>query len=44
MWLAISRTVLADVPGWAVIEDVDEPSAITTPVTVEGPPVPPCDK
>lgn len=26
----VSRTVLADVPGWRVIEAVDEPSAITT--------------
>jgi pyridoxal 5-phosphate dependent beta-lyase len=25
-----SRTVLADVPGWRVVEAVDEPSAITT--------------
>ena len=26
----LSRTVLADVPGWRVVEAVDEPSAITT--------------
>jgi pyridoxal 5-phosphate dependent beta-lyase len=26
----VSRTVLADVPGWRVVEEVDEPSAITT--------------
>jgi pyridoxal 5-phosphate dependent beta-lyase len=26
----ISRTVLADVPGWAVVEEVEELSAITT--------------
>lgn len=26
----ISRTVVADVPGWRVVEAVDEPSAITT--------------
>jgi hercynylcysteine S-oxide lyase len=32
----ISRTVLADVPGWAVIEEVEEPSAITTLAPVEG--------
>lgn len=27
---AQTRTVLADVPGWQVVESVDEPSAITT--------------
>ncbi len=32
----ISRTVLADVPGWAVVEEVEEPSAITTLVPVGG--------
>jgi pyridoxal 5-phosphate dependent beta-lyase len=32
----ISRTVLADVPGWRVVEGVDEPSAITTLVPVDG--------
>ena len=32
----ISRTVLADVPGWAVIEEVEEPSAITTLAPVGG--------
>ena len=32
----ISRTTLADVPGWAVVEEVDEPSAITTLVPVDG--------
>jgi pyridoxal 5-phosphate dependent beta-lyase len=32
----ISRTALADVPGWAVIEEVEEPSAITTLAPVEG--------
>jgi pyridoxal 5-phosphate dependent beta-lyase len=26
----VSRTVLADVPGWRVVEEIDEPSAITT--------------
>jgi hercynylcysteine S-oxide lyase len=26
----VSRTVLAEVPGWRVVEPVDEPSAITT--------------
>lgn len=33
-WLAevgaVTRTALADVPGWRVVESVDEPSAITT--------------
>lgn len=33
---ALSRTVLAEVPGWAVIEKVDEPSAITTLAPVDG--------
>jgi len=33
---AISRTVLADVSGWAVVEQVDEPSAITTLAPVAG--------
>ena len=32
----ISRTVLADVPGWAVVEEVGEPSAITTLAPVDG--------
>jgi pyridoxal 5-phosphate dependent beta-lyase len=32
----ISRTVLADLPGWAVIEEVEEPSAITTLAPVDG--------
>ena len=32
----ISRTVLADVPGWAVVEEVEEPSAITTLAPVDG--------
>ncbi|SOX56430.1 ergothioneine biosynthesis PLP-dependent enzyme EgtE, partial [Mycobacterium ahvazicum] len=32
----ISRTTLADVPGWAVLEEVEEPSAITTLAPVEG--------
>lgn len=32
----ISRTTLADVAGWAVIEEVGEPSAITTLVAVDG--------
>ena len=32
----ISRTALADVPGWVVVEEVGEPSAITTLVPVEG--------
>jgi pyridoxal 5-phosphate dependent beta-lyase len=30
------RTVLADVPGWRVVELVDEPSGITTLVPVDG--------
>ena len=32
----ISRTTLADVAGWAVVEEADEPSAITTLVPVDG--------
>jgi len=32
----ISRTVLADVPGWAVVEEVGELSAITTLAPVDG--------
>lgn len=32
----ISRATLADVPGWAVVEEVDEPSAITTLAPVDG--------
>jgi hercynylcysteine S-oxide lyase len=32
----ISRTVLADVPGWAAVEEVEEPSAITTLAAVDG--------
>ncbi len=31
-----SRTVLANVPGWRVVEAVDEPSAITTLTPLEG--------
>ncbi|MEE6177171.1 ergothioneine biosynthesis PLP-dependent enzyme EgtE [Mycobacterium sp. 050134] len=31
-----SRTTLADVAGWAVVEEVDEPSAITTLAPVDG--------
>ncbi|BBX46848.1 ergothioneine biosynthesis PLP-dependent enzyme EgtE [Mycobacterium cookii] len=31
-----SRTVLADVPGWRVVEPVDEPSAITTLAPTDG--------
>jgi pyridoxal 5-phosphate dependent beta-lyase len=26
----LTRTVLAEVPGWAVVEPVDEPTALTT--------------
>ncbi|OBF74633.1 ergothioneine biosynthesis PLP-dependent enzyme EgtE [Mycobacterium sp. 852002-51613_SCH5001154] len=33
---ATSRRVLADVAGWAVVEEVDEPSAITTLAPVDG--------
>ncbi|MCA2249551.1 ergothioneine biosynthesis PLP-dependent enzyme EgtE [Mycobacterium intracellulare] len=32
----LSRTVLADVAGWAVVEEVEEPSAITTLVPTDG--------
>jgi hercynylcysteine S-oxide lyase len=32
----ISRGALADVPGWAVVEEVEEPSAITTLAPVDG--------
>ncbi|MCW2663234.1 MAG: ergothioneine biosynthesis PLP-dependent enzyme EgtE [Mycobacterium sp.] len=32
----ISRTTLADVPGWSVVEEVEEPSAITTLAPVDG--------
>jgi hercynylcysteine S-oxide lyase len=32
----LSRTVLADVPGWGVVEAVDEPSAITTLTPING--------
>jgi pyridoxal 5-phosphate dependent beta-lyase len=32
----VSRTVLADVRGWQVVESVDEPSAITTLAPVDG--------
>jgi hercynylcysteine S-oxide lyase len=33
---AATRTALADVPGWRVMEAVDEPSAITTLAAVDG--------
>ena len=33
---SISRTTLADVPGWAVVEEAEEPSAITTLASVDG--------
>ncbi|BBX63932.1 putative hercynylcysteine sulfoxide lyase [Mycobacterium saskatchewanense] len=33
---SVSRTTLADVAGWAVVEEVDEPSAITTLAPVDG--------
>ncbi|BBZ50620.1 ergothioneine biosynthesis PLP-dependent enzyme EgtE [Mycobacterium heidelbergense] len=32
----ISRAVLADVPGWAVVEEAEEPSAITTLAPADG--------
>ncbi len=32
----VSRTVLADVRGWRVVESIDEPSAITTLAPVDG--------
>jgi hercynylcysteine S-oxide lyase len=32
----ISRTVLGEVPGWAVFEEAEEPSAITTLTPVDG--------
>ncbi|GBG35956.1 ergothioneine biosynthesis PLP-dependent enzyme EgtE [Mycobacterium montefiorense] len=33
---SISRTTLTDVPGWAVVEEAEEPSAITTLAAVDG--------
>jgi hercynylcysteine S-oxide lyase len=33
---SISRTTLADVPGWAVVEEAEEPSAITTLAPIDG--------
>jgi len=33
---AMSRAALAEVPGWAVVEEVEEPSAITTLVAIDG--------
>jgi pyridoxal 5-phosphate dependent beta-lyase len=33
---SLSRTVLADVAGWVVVEEVEEPSAITTLAPVDG--------
>lgn len=32
----IARSLLADVPGWRVVEEVEEPSAITTVAPVDG--------
>ncbi|MCV7029268.1 ergothioneine biosynthesis PLP-dependent enzyme EgtE [Mycobacterium sherrisii] len=32
----ISRSTLADVPGWAVVEELEEPSAITTLTPTDG--------
>jgi len=33
---SVARTVLADVPGWQVVEEAEEPSAITTLAPVDG--------
>jgi pyridoxal 5-phosphate dependent beta-lyase len=33
---SISRSVLADVPGWAVVEEAEEPSSITTLAPLDG--------
>jgi pyridoxal 5-phosphate dependent beta-lyase len=33
---SVARTLLADVPGWQVVEEVEEPSAITTLAPVDG--------
>ncbi|MCW2689735.1 MAG: selenocysteine lyase [Mycobacterium sp.] len=33
---ALTRTVLGDVAGWTVVEPIDEPTAITTLVSVDG--------
>jgi pyridoxal 5-phosphate dependent beta-lyase len=33
---SLSRATLADVPGWAVVEEVEEPSAITTLAPIDG--------
>lgn len=33
---AAARRVLADVDGWLVVEEVDEPSAITTLAPIDG--------
>ena len=33
---SISRSLLADVPGWALIEEAEEPSAITSLNPVDG--------
>jgi hercynylcysteine S-oxide lyase len=33
---AIGRRILADAPGWAVVEEVEEPSAITTLTPIDG--------
>lgn len=36
-WLgSTSRTVLADIPGWRVVEPVDEPTAVTTLAPTDG--------
>lgn len=32
----MARQVLAEVPGWRVVEDVDEPTAITTLAPTDG--------
>jgi hercynylcysteine S-oxide lyase len=33
---SVARTLLTDVPGWQVVEEVEEPSAITTLAPVDG--------
>ncbi len=35
-WATSRRTLLADVAGWLVVEEADEPSAITTLAPVDG--------
>ena len=35
-WAASAATLLADVPGWTLVEEAEEPSAITTLAPVDG--------